>query len=959
MEKKEWLTKILNIRREELKPVFLMMVFSFFIGLSLTFYFTASNAIFLKHFPPRMIPISFIASGLIVYIAWWLFSKIDKKASLSLQVTVKFIFVFLSVLAISIGVWMFDSKVLAFILYTWVRVMVYITLVNFWGLAGRLFNIRQGKRIFSLISVGEVVSIIIGYFSIPFILKVVKVSDVLFLASGSLFICVVVVILIFRTFKTQLPAGRPQPPKAVVASEWNYWNLLKKPYFRLISLMALLPIFGYLFVDYLFLAQLKKEFVNDPATIARFLGIFLGFLAVLELLFKLFSGRLLNKYGLKPSLLALPVILLFSIFLAAVFGTAYGTVGMFFSFIALARLFERSIRGSVYEPGFQLLYQPVPTEQRLPFQNQIEGIPKASGTVLTGVVILAFSSIPWFNLVWFNWLFIIVLGLWIWVAYRMYEEYRNMIKSKLSNLKKEGQQEVDPMDTVIRNAFERNGEEQYPKLIRFFEKSEPGGIRHALEGTKAFSYVRAHEPEERPFGYLTDLARSEEVWERIEAARLLGSSGRYNTYKLLISLLKDPDPDVRKAAIISSGRIRRVELWPWIIENLTVPDYAHAAGIAVQMIGEPILQDVDRYFEKIGHHPEAQLRILKIYGLIGGPEAVKKLRDKIYHPNHDIRFQVLLSLSDLDYHAAQSEILFIKQIIEDAVETMVWTMASLVDIGAGPASFNLQQALLQELEEKKEQLFLLLSLLYDSKTIGHIREHIESTDNNAKIYALEISDMMISDDIKELFFPIFEDLPLHERLSRFAIRFPQEKLGTEERLAEIINKDYSSINRWTKACALDMLARLAGGASGTAAGLLAANLVNPDPLLGELAAWALYSKYRGYYDETIARFEKSSNRLIPVIVRKMALLESRTDILIFDKILILRDTELFALVNETVLLNLFAGFRAAEPDPDTLTITSDSGFTLRVPSENLFEMMTGNPMMTERYLRLYVLNNHA
>jgi hypothetical protein len=91
----------------------------------------------------------------------------------------------------------------------------------------------------------------------------------------------------------------------------------------------------------------------------------------------------------------------------------------------------------------------------------------------------------------------------------------------------------------------------------------------------------------------------------------------------------------------------------------------------------------------------------------------------------------------------------------------------------------------------------------------------------------------------------------------------------------------------------------------------------------------------------------------------MALLESRTDILIFDKILILRDTELFALVNETVLLNLFAGFRAAEPDPDTLTITSDSGFTLRVPSENLFEMMTGNPMMTERYLRLYVLNNHA
>ena len=78
MKKQDWLLKTLNIRKEESKPVLLLMVFSFFIGLSLTFYFTASNAIFLKHFPPKMIPVSFIASGVIVYVAWWVFSRIDK-----------------------------------------------------------------------------------------------------------------------------------------------------------------------------------------------------------------------------------------------------------------------------------------------------------------------------------------------------------------------------------------------------------------------------------------------------------------------------------------------------------------------------------------------------------------------------------------------------------------------------------------------------------------------------------------------------------------------------------------------------------------------------------------------------------------------------------------------------------------------------------------------------------------
>ncbi|MFZ4564325.1 MAG: hypothetical protein ACOYNU_13180, partial [Bacteroidales bacterium] len=207
MRQRSWLTKILNIRGEEYKPVLILMVFSFFIGMSISFYFTASNAIFLKHFKPKMIPVSFIASGIIIYLAWWIFSHIDKKISLYYQVVIKFLFVFLSVLAISIGVYAFDSGWITFIMYTWVRLIVYITLVNFWGVAGRLFNVRQGKRIFALISIGEVVSYMTGYLSIPLILKFLNTSNLLFLASFFLFICLVMVLIIFATFKDQLQTG--------------------------------------------------------------------------------------------------------------------------------------------------------------------------------------------------------------------------------------------------------------------------------------------------------------------------------------------------------------------------------------------------------------------------------------------------------------------------------------------------------------------------------------------------------------------------------------------------------------------------------------------------------------------------------------------------------------------------------------------------------------------------------
>ncbi|MCK9204604.1 MAG: MFS transporter, partial [Bacteroidales bacterium] len=905
MKRQNWMLKTLNIRKEEVTSVSLMVLFSFFVGLSLSFYFTSSNAIFLKHFSPKMIPVSFIASGIIVYLAWYLFSYIDKKSTLFRQVSLKFLFVFITVLAISIGVWAFDSKWIAFIMYTWVRVMVYITLVNFWGIAGRLFNIRQGKRIFGLISVGEVISTIIGYFSIPLILKILKAPDLLFLSSFSLLLCLIFVFVIFKTFKEQLQPVKSPPilKQKEKKSEWGYWNLVKKPYFQMISLMALLPIFGYLFVDFLFLAQTKVEFSNNPETIARFLGIFLGSIAILELILKLFSGRFLNKYGLRPGLLSLPVVLLSSILLAAIFGTLYGPIGLFFSFISLARFFERSIRGAIYEPSFQLLYQPIPAEQRLPFQNQIEGIPKASGTVITGLVILIFSVIPGVTLVHYNWLFILILGYWIWISFKMYTEYRNMLKNKLSEMKSAELIEQDPMVALIRQTLSTADAGHLPKIIDFFEKVEPAGIKAVKEEIPSLSSpVKIKNEEEFTFDYMVDLARSDVAQERIMAARLLGTSGRYNTYKLLINLMKDSDPGVRKVAIISSGKIKRVELWPFIIENLDIPEYSHSAGEALKIIGEPVLQDLERFFEKISTQKSVKLKILSIVESIGGANAIKSLRKKVNHPDYDIRFQVLLSLSNLEYHASVAEITFIKQTIEESVETMVWIMASLNDLNEDIKSHTLCQALLQELEDKKENVFLLLSLLYDSKTIGHIREYIESQDANAKIYALEICDMTISEDIKELFFPIFEDLPIHEKLNRFRLRFPQQKMTFPERVEDIINKDYSRINRWTKACAIDLLSEIHPDGPERVTGLLAANIVNPDPLLAELSLWILYHNYPEDYITILVRFDKKGSQFLSRNLNKIKLREKNADLLIFEKIKLLKSSEFFAPVHELQLL---------------------------------------------------------
>jgi ATP:ADP antiporter, AAA family len=997
--------KIMNIRSEEAKAVFMLIAFSFFTGLTLSFYFTASNAIFLRHFDPSMIPVSFIASGVLIYLAWLFFSAIDRKISFQAQVNLKMAFVLITVIAISTGVYILNNSWLIFIMYTWVRIVVYITLVTFWGIAGKLFNIRQGKRIFGLIGIGEVISIMIGYFSIPLILNFLKATDLLFLSSGTLLLCFIMALIILHTFKDQLSEAKvnQQTKEIKTEEETSYWKLVKQPYFMLISLMALLPIFGYLFVDFLFLSQTKIEFANNPETIAGFFGVFLGFVAVIELVFKLISGRFLNKYGLKPSLISLPVILIISIFIAAMFGSLYGAVGLFFAFISMARLFERSVRSAFYEPAFQLLYQPVPPKQRLIFQNQIEGIPKALGTVITGVVILLFSTVHSFNLIHYNWFFILALALWIWISLKMYDAYRNMLKSKLNELKTDKStlnhsikelvteklkqskaeyfdhlfnicQTAKPYltDEILREIFEDTSDDIktsiLSKMIEFQminsidflklqkEKKYPGHIQSQIEKTiKELEYS-----ESIHFEDIADLCKSNNAKERLKAARLLGSSGRYNSIKLLHNLKKDPNPEVKRAVIIASGKIKRFELWQYITENLSDATFSDVASIALQRIGEPVLPELEHLFEKSNARIDVQIRILKIYESIDGAMSLKLLRDKMFFSNKDVRRQALISLSNRKYKATPAESSALKLMIEESVEYILWILASLQDLSTYILAFDLKMALLTELEGQKEHVFLLLSLIYDMKTIHHIREHIESKDANAKVYALEIGDMLISDEIKEIFFPVFEDLSIQERLNRFSYRFPQEKMEPVDRIYDILNKEYSLSSRYTKACAINVLKDTDRIDNPLTEKMLSANLVHSDALISELSAWILLHYNLPYYEDMIFRLGKTGNKAILELNKTIQDRHENKCTLLFEKIGLMKSTELFATIPETEIIDFLTMFpeiqflrkHEIKSGYQTILLESEMEYVISMPSTILYEFMMKTHDRAEKLLSL-------
>lgn len=1010
MKNENALLRLMNIRGDEARAVFMLIAFSFFTGLTLSFYFTASNALFLKHFDSRMIPVSFIASGVLIYLSWLVFSRLDARMNFKNQVSLKMLFVFITVALLTAGVYYLPSSWLIFILYTWVRVVVFVTLVTFWGIAGRLFNLRQGKRIFGLITTGEVVSIIIGYFSIPLLLRFLKAPDLLLLASVTLLLCLVMARWILLSFSALMGSNTHNANTALKEAKTNtsYLKLIRKPYFSLISLMALMPIFGYLFVDFLFLSQTKVEFAQKPEAIAGFFGVFLGSVAVIELLMKLVSGRFLNKYGIRPSLLSLPVVMVGSVLVAAIAGLLYGASTLFFAFIALSRLFERSVRAAVYEPSFQLLYQPVPADQRLVFQNQIEGIPKALGTILTGLVILFFSAFGSLGLVFYSWFFVLALLVWVWISFRMYDSYRGILKSKLHELDNSQPEKIslesmmfralsqcdpanfmmlvlrceaiDPPLTarVLINVFNTSNDE-----IRLLILQHQAGMLHfgtlpllyelkkkssapAVEAAVAHSISVLEEGRAASVDTIATMAASDLPAQRVRAARMLGASARYQSIRLLLSLAADADPEVKKAAIISCGKLKRMELFPVVTGHLSKPAFAAVAERAALLIGEPVLNPLFKLFEKSGRHPLLQLRIIGLIARIPGENAAKWLRSALKITGSDLQRQIVVALSRRNHRAQGGEISLFNELIAVAVENIIRNLASIRDLEKNPHSANLRLALMTEMDEEKEAVFSLLTLLYEPATIRHIRDFIESSDGNARVYALEIGEMTLSREMRQLVFPVFEDLGVNEKLARFAERFPQEKLTVEERLCEMINRPYSLSERYIKASALLLFTNL-DRADEKSVQLLAANILHPDPLIAEAAALSfeqLNPKAFAAKCNALANGGYPNAQWLPQLIDDY---HNKQKLLLINKIELLKNNSLFATLAENKIANMLSFYtdirfvnvadapHSSENSADHLQIRV-SDFTVSLPISCLTENMVKEAGLQEKLFSLTVLN---
>lgn len=191
----------------------------------------------------------------------------------------------------------------------WMEAIYGLNDLNVSVTANQLFNIREIKRTYPLISSGNLVADVLSGFSVYLLLNLVGLNNVLLLSFLIMVVGSGVLFYISHTYSHAFPdsvvrqaedSETPHSAQRMRGSMGNYVALL-------LAFFVLAQILMYL-IEFEYLGQLERNL--GPAEIAGFLGIFSGLLGLVELITQWFtSSRLIERQGVFTVTAILPFLL--------------------------------------------------------------------------------------------------------------------------------------------------------------------------------------------------------------------------------------------------------------------------------------------------------------------------------------------------------------------------------------------------------------------------------------------------------------------------------------------------------------------------------------------------------------------------------------------------------------------------------------------------------------------------
>ncbi len=519
----------MNLRAGEAPLVAWMMLHSLLNGVPKTLTNSAASAIFLEQHGAKYLPYAYMASAVIVTLIGWGFLKLGKLISFASRLQLVLVILFAGDVLLRVGIAVLGVERASVVFPVWTEIEWSVFPLAYWGLAGQLFNVQQGKRIFTLLGLGELVSSTLLGFLLPQLVSWIGATNVLIVSAAGTFGSLLAMRKVLSLSGARLAAaseehGEEEASGEPVGARYRGYTWL------LFALVGFSFLSAY-FLDNVFSSRAEARYANADE-LAGFLGVFWGSCNLLALVFKAgLAGRLLSRYGLTLGLLALPLVLLIGQGSAAVSGLFSTATAVMFWIVVVTRALDYVTRDGLDGPSGLILFQPLPPAVRAAAQAKAEGIigPIAGG--VSGLLLAFVIHVLHFTSAEIAGMAAIAAAGWLFVAWKLRHDYQFRLEEALAGRRLRGLT-ISVDDPATRAVLERG-----------IESPRPGEALYALQVIEELD-SRALEPT------LVRLLSHPDPGVRVSALLRVEKRGFESVLPEVEKLLaKEQPPEVRGAAV--------------------------------------------------------------------------------------------------------------------------------------------------------------------------------------------------------------------------------------------------------------------------------------------------------------------------------------------------------------------------------------------------------------------------
>jgi len=381
---------LLNIHTGEERLIGLLFLLAFVLELALVLIQSMSFGVFIAEYGPQSLPYSYVGIAVFASLLAMLYIKMGERVSFSMALMLNLSFLGALTFLVWLGLKSDFYHAVSFTLPLLYQIVANLGNLVIWQLAGRLFNLQQGKRLFPLLSSGTWLANILGGLVVLPLVNWMGVEDLLI--PSTLIIGLSTLILQAITRKYPIRESALLTPRRTTDKAKQSNGFLKNRYVLLIIAFLSVWWIAFFFLDNIFADLVSVQFSNvNQLTALR--GQLLSMTGIAALLTStLLTSRVIRRFGVQAGLLSEALPVTFILGLLALSGSLGATIAVPLALAALAKLLNVALGFSVSQTAYVMLYQPLPEAIRGRAQATAEGVFQPIACGLAGIGLLALTA---------------------------------------------------------------------------------------------------------------------------------------------------------------------------------------------------------------------------------------------------------------------------------------------------------------------------------------------------------------------------------------------------------------------------------------------------------------------------------------------------------------------------------------------------------------------------------------